>query len=69
MVCDCLDWERGVIGAIMAEEKDGDIVGAYTYRHTWTLINEILNSVGRTKGEDMVQKLIREFGLRYHGFD
>lgn len=64
-----LEYECRLIGAIMAPEMDGDIVGAYTYRHTWTLIEEILQSVKRIKGEDAEQQLIREFGLRYHGFD
>jgi len=64
-----LEYERAVIGAIMTEEKDGDVVGVYAYRHGWSLITEILESVRRTKGEDVERKLILEFGLGFHGYD
>jgi len=64
-----LEYERAVIKAIMSEEKDGDIVGVYFYKNGWSLITEILETVSRNYGSQVADELIKEFGLRGHGFD
>ncbi len=64
-----LEYERAVIGAIMMSDQDGDNVGVYYYKNGWSLISEILENVSRNYGSEASDKLIKEFGLRGHGYD
>jgi len=64
-----LEWERAVIKAIMMTDQEGDLVGVYSHQYGWSLISEILESVSRNYGSQVADKLIKEFGLRGHGYD
>ncbi len=64
-----LEYERAVIKAIMMTDQDGDNVGVYFYKNGWSLISEILETVSRNYGSGASDKLIKEFGLRGHGYD
>lgn len=64
-----LKYERALIKAIMMTEEDGETVGVYFYKMGWSLITEILESVSRNYGSQVADELIKEFGLRGHGYD
>lgn len=64
-----LEWERAVIKAIMMTDQEGDFVGVYSHRYGWSLISEILENVRKSKGDKAERELIKEFGLRGHGYD